>query len=66
MDRSSSVSLEEKMDELELRKLGTQQQRYAAGSVANLTNLPSQFVGFGLLPDQARFQLSKRGYDDSL
>ena len=48
MDRSSSVSLEEKMDELELG--GKMRKTHDMRSEMNLAQ--QQLVGFGMLPDQ--------------
>ena len=61
MDRSSSVSLEEKMDELELSKM-----RKNPDMMRSEMNLPSQFVGFGLLPDQVYNKAVRKGFEFSL
>ena len=56
MARSSSVSLEEKMDELALagnkmRKGGMRQSELNLSQLAPVTQ---QLVGFGMLPDQVK------------
>ena len=61
MDRSSSVSLEEKMDELELGKMRKNQDM-----MRSELNLPSQFVGFGMLPDQVYNKAVRKGFEFSL
>ena len=61
MDRSSSVSLEEKMDELELGKMRKNQDM-----MRSELNLPSQFVGFGALPDQVYNKAVRKGFEFSL
>jgi len=69
MDRSSSVSLEEKMDELALagakmRKGGAMRQ-----SELNLSQLgpaSQQLVGFGMLPDQVYSKAVRKGFEFSL
>jgi len=61
MDRSSSVSLEEKMDELELGKM---RKTVDMRSEMNLST--QQFVGFGLLPDQVYNKAVRKGFEFSL
>ena len=56
MDRSSSVSLEEKMDELELG--GKMRKSHDMRSEMNLAQ--QQLVGFGMLPDQVRPVIRRR------
>ena len=61
MDRSSSVSLEEKMDELELGKM-----RKAVDMRSEMNLATQQFVGFGLLPDQVYNKAVRKGFEFSL
>ena len=61
MDRSSSVSLEEKMDELELGKM---RKTVDMRSEMNLTS--QQFVGFGMLHDQVYNKAVRKGFEFSL
>ena len=78
IDRSSSVSLEEKLYEREMIKLRKMSElRSAAGSLDEddqindniehlMVNEPSQFVGFGLLPDQVYSKAVRKGFEFSL
>ena len=62
MVRSSSVSLEEKMDELELG--GKMRKTHDMRSEMNLAQ--QQLVGFGMLPDQVRPVIRIRGVNGTL
>ena len=78
LDRSSSVSLEDKMYEMETKKLMKMSElRSFPGCLdsvdQNYNNIepikspvPSQFVGFGLLPDQVYSKAVKKGFEFSL
>lgn len=78
MDRSSSVSLEEKLYDREMTKLrkmselGSFSESFDAddqnnnGTKAMKMNGPSQFVGFGLLPDQVYSKAVRKGFEFSL
>ena len=61
MDRSSSVSLEEKMDELELGKM-----RKTVDMRSEMNLATQQFVGFGMLPDQVYNKAVRKGFEFSL
>jgi len=77
LDRGSSVSLEEKLNEMEMSKL-RQLSELAAfpngvedGYGSKITEsikstLPSQVVGFGLLPDQVYNKAVRKGFEFSL
>ena len=62
MVRSSSVSLEEKMDELELG--GKMRKSHDMRSEMNLAQ--QQLVGFGMLPDQVRALMRIRAVNGTL
>lgn len=77
LDRSSSVSLEEKLYEMEmskLRKMSELRSDYFSEDDPNNNNsdskrsapAPSQFVGFGLLPDQVYSKAVRKGFEFSL
>jgi len=68
MDRSSSVSLEEKMDDLELGGGGGGKMRktHDMRSELNLSTSAQQFVGFGMLPDQVYNKAVRKGFEFSL
>ena len=67
MDRSSSVSLEEKMDDLELTPGHNKLRKsHDMRSELNLTMTQAQFVGFGLLPDQVYNKAVRKGFEFSL
>merc|ERR1719410_2164999 len=67
MDRSSSVSLEEKMDDLELGGGGGKMRKtHDMRSELNLSTSAQQFVGFGMLPDQVYSKAVRKGFEFSL
>jgi len=66
MDRSSSVSLEEKMDELVIGG-GKMRKTNDMRSEMNLSiACQPQFVGFGMLPDQVYNKAVRKGFEFSL
>jgi len=78
LDRSSSVSLEEKIYEMETNKLRQMSElRSYPGHLESVDQnhnnaeqlkspVPSQFVGFGLLPDQVYSKAVRKGFEFSL
>jgi len=78
IDRSSSVSLEEKLYDREMTKLRKMSElgsfsenldtddQNNNGTKALKMNGPSQFVGFGLLPDQVYSKAVRKGFEFSL
>ena len=78
LDRSSSVSLEEKLYEMEMTKLRKMSELRSFPDCLdkndpNNNNIdsvkaggPSQFVGFGLLPDQVYNKAIRKGFEFSL
>jgi len=77
LDRSSSVSLEEKLYEMEMTKLRKMSELRSFPDCLdkndpnnNIDSVkaggPSQFVGFGLLPDQVYNKAIRKGFEFSL
>ena len=77
LDRGSSVSLEEKLNEMEMNKLrqlseltaftnGMEGDFILKNTKAEKSTLDSQLVGFGLLPDQVYSKAVRKGFEFSL
>jgi len=77
LDRGSSVSLEDKLNEMEMNKLRKMCELTAFSNKvicdidskiteSDKTTIPSQFVGFGLLPDQVSSKAMRKGFEFSL
>ena len=77
LDRGSSVSLEEKLNEMEMNKLrqlseltaftnGMEGDFILKNTKAEKSTLDSHLVGFGLLPDQVYSKAVRKGFEFSL
>ena len=74
LDRSSSVSLEEKMNELEMNKLRKMSELASLSEFGQNKNnaeqkqsaCPSELAGFGLLPDQVYSKAVRKGFEFSM